>query len=271
MSNKIKKTEKQIRTKASGLGLRKTNTTINKNFFKEINNEESAYWLGFIYADGYIIINKENRTSELGIQLSIKDKEHLEILNNCIKANVEIKTIHKKSGFIKGIPVKERDICSIRIYSINIVKDLIKNGVVQNKTNSIIYPIINNEILFYHFLRGFLDGDGCIWKNKNRFSVKFTNSNNIFLEYLQEKLSTYGFLSSIYKENDKKYNLYIRGDVVKFLNKIYDNSNLYLKRKHQLYIEAVQSRNTLDNKRAKSVKSTNKKDNTEVNNQITKG
>jgi hypothetical protein len=27
---------------------------INEDFFQEIDTEEKAYWLGFLYADGYI-------------------------------------------------------------------------------------------------------------------------------------------------------------------------------------------------------------------------
>ena len=35
----------------------------NENFFETIDTEEKAYWLGFMFADGYII-NNENRYGE---------------------------------------------------------------------------------------------------------------------------------------------------------------------------------------------------------------
>ena len=47
---------------------------INKNFFNKIDTEEKAYFLGFLYADGY------NNTDRNSVALSLKedDKEILE-------------------------------------------------------------------------------------------------------------------------------------------------------------------------------------------------
>ena len=59
-------TSKQIRTKASTMGLKKKRQ-FNKNYFYDIDSEEKAYWLGLIYADGYVTDN-----NEFGIELEIK-------------------------------------------------------------------------------------------------------------------------------------------------------------------------------------------------------
>lgn len=42
----------------------------NIDFFEVIDTEEKAYWLGFMYADGYII-NNENRYGEDGFGLTL--------------------------------------------------------------------------------------------------------------------------------------------------------------------------------------------------------
>ena len=45
----------------------------NRHIFDNIDNEEKAYWLGFIVADGYLNLDKHM----LRIKLGNKDKQHL--------------------------------------------------------------------------------------------------------------------------------------------------------------------------------------------------
>lgn len=45
----------------------------NEKFFKIIDTEEKAYWLEFIYADGYITTKKNNSARNLGISLGELD------------------------------------------------------------------------------------------------------------------------------------------------------------------------------------------------------
>ena len=73
-------TESSIQNKARRLGITdnvQDRDRGNIKIFETINSEDSAYWLGFIYADGYIIANKNKRNYELGIELSSLDIEHL--------------------------------------------------------------------------------------------------------------------------------------------------------------------------------------------------
>ena len=53
----------------------------NENIFDNIDTEEKAYWLGFIFADGYIETQKPNMKYSFEICLSCKDKHHLEKFN----------------------------------------------------------------------------------------------------------------------------------------------------------------------------------------------
>ena len=65
-------TERQIRGRINNMGLSKIRK-FDKTYFKNIDSEEKAYWLGFIYADGYIVYNSNSATYELGIELNAKD------------------------------------------------------------------------------------------------------------------------------------------------------------------------------------------------------
>lgn len=44
----------------------------NFDFFECIDTEEKAYWLGFLYADGYII--KHNYNNIVGLNLKVSDR-----------------------------------------------------------------------------------------------------------------------------------------------------------------------------------------------------
>ena len=64
--------------------------------FDKINNEESAYWLGFLYADG----NISSTGNRLEVRLSIKDLSHLEKFRSFLKLSTEIRTgICNGNGF----------------------------------------------------------------------------------------------------------------------------------------------------------------------------
>ena len=227
-------TERQVRGKINGLGLSKIRK-FNSNYFKEINTRNKAYWLGFIYADGYIIKSKKGQ-GELGIELNKEDSYILDMFNKELGNvhNVEFK--HSKKNF-NGYTY-ETNSCIIRIYSKEIVDDLFNLNILQNKTNKIEYPICDEY--FFDFLRGFMDGDGCIYLNKNKKSlnVHFTNSNPQFLEYLKKEIKTrIDIEGSIYKEKEKKYRLYYfrKDDVKILLDKIYENSETKLFRKFNIY------------------------------------
>ena len=48
-------------------------TKFNENVFDSIDTEEKAYWLGFLYADGFIT----SKYNKIGLTLALKDKDHL--------------------------------------------------------------------------------------------------------------------------------------------------------------------------------------------------
>ena len=229
-------TERQVRGKINSLGLSKTRK-FNKQYFKEINTNNKAYWLGFIYADGYIIRNTKSRNYELGIELNKKDVALLQLFNKEL-GNVHEITFKHGQKYFNGYNY-ETDSCVIRVYSKEIVNDLMSLNVMQDKTNKKDFPICNNEY-FFDFLRGFMDGDGCIYinSNKNLLNVHFTNSNISFLEYLNNEIKNRLCIEgSIYKETEKKYKLfYFRQDDVKILlDEIYKNCSTKLERKYLKY------------------------------------
>lgn len=212
---------------------RKPNENI--RFFKVIDTEEKAYWLGFIYADGYVVYNKKQGNYELGIELNEIDIEHLKKFNKCFNNGFKISTRQKtqKSGNII-------DMCNIRLYSKDLVEDLMNNGIVPNKTYSEVFPIIEDEKLFFHFLRGYIDGDGSYVVAKVKTSkrvieyprITITGNNRKCLEYILERLQEYNISSHIIKDrNNFRLEISQKQSCKEIIEKLYFESNISLDRK----------------------------------------
>lgn len=123
----------------------------NEDFFAK-DTEESFYLAGFIAADGCI---NQNLTM-LTIDLSLKDADYLQTLIKLLMPNRPYR-VGKSSN-------KLYDIARFTIYSKTIVSDLKRFNITPRKSLTYQFPIhLANHPLLKHFLRGYMDGDGC-WK-----------------------------------------------------------------------------------------------------------
>ena len=198
---------------------------INLNSFSKIETEEQAYWLGFMYADGYIS-NDSNK-----VELCIKDFEHLIKFKNFI--NTRCKISEKKVKINGKIKIYYR----LGFRNKQIHSDLIKCGCKPNKSLILTFP--NEEILpnhlIHHFIRGYFDGDGCIHKYEyeNSLTVSIVGTKNM-LEHIK---SIYDFPENKYIMDGKAYEYRIanKSKVYNFLEKIYNNATIYLERKYEIY------------------------------------
>lgn len=214
-----------------------------KDFFKEINTEEKSYWLGFISADGYVTYLPEIRQYALGIEIRLSDISHLEKFNKSIKGNCKISTRIRK-------PVRENsetfpESCSLRIYSKEMVEDIILKGVVCNKSLILKFPTLKDESMIRHFIRGYFDGNGSISieKRSNQIRCNFTCASKEFLDKLKiilDKLNIHSYIAMSSK-NSKAYQIGITGrnSTKTFLEYIYNDSNISLDRKHEFYFANI--------------------------------
>lgn len=194
----------------------------------------------------------------MGIELQESDISHLKKFNKIFNDYYKIKTRIRKMDsldILNGNKVSNRlnKTCLIRIYNKEIVNDLIKNNIVQNKTNSDIFPIINDDNMFLHFLRGYIDGDGSyVIDSKNRYIISIQGNNKKCFEFISNKLLT-SFNINSYITKDKtcwKFNIRKKDDVLKLIDLMFDNSNIYLDRKYDKVKDmkkAVFNRNIKDN------------------------
>lgn len=230
-------TERQIRSWINH-NCNKKLREFNTDYFHEIKEPNQAYWLGFIFADGWITHTKNN-SYELGIELNEQDKQQLIDFNNELGGQHVIKhAYHQKYICGHHSPSATSSVC-IRIYSKQIFDDLVSHNICECKTLKPDFPIVEDK-LFFDFLRGYLDGDGCIYVNSqhyNKSCVHFTASHNEVLKYIQQKMLQYNIQSSIYQEKERKYRLYFNyQNALSLLDLIYYSDQVQkLQRKYDKY------------------------------------
>ena len=96
MAKVLNRTPNAVKLKAQRIGCKKYPYNCNYDYFKNIDTEEKAYWLGFIYADGYITINEKTNSGYVGIELQASDVNHLKKFNKSISGNYPITFDEKK-------------------------------------------------------------------------------------------------------------------------------------------------------------------------------
>lgn len=198
---------------------------INENYFDEIDTEEKAYWLGFIYADGNV--RNTNGSYQLVIELNSIDFNHLKKFRKHIGSNKPIKTR------------KNRNMCSITLNSKNLVTKLFEIGCIENKTvNGYIEPaVLSNDMLKKAFLRGFLDGDGYIEKNTSKYRAVYTVKSEQIRDTINELLNEMNIKTRIQNEGSY-YRIHIerKDDFNRLLELLYKDASVYLDRKYGIYL-----------------------------------
>lgn len=127
---------------------------LNENYFENIDTENKAYFLGLIYADGYVGVHDE-------LVISFKDNEDGLRILNLLKEELgftgELKTQIQNGGYKPEATCAKLNFSNAKINS-----DLRKWGLSEYKLESRKHiPDIPKELV-PHFIRGMFDGDGSI-------------------------------------------------------------------------------------------------------------
>lgn len=200
--------------------------SVDETFFDKIDTEEKAYALGIWYSDGCV-----DETGKLRIELQIGDEDIL----------LKLKLAMKYSGpllYKKGSTNRCQDIVGLIINRQKLCKQLINKGCVPRKSMIVKFPTsdILPDNLYWHFVRGFLDGDGSI----NRNYISFT-STDIFNKILQFKLNSFKIDSKIYYRYKDKNTCSLmiskHKNMEKLLDLIYENATIKMDRKYKKYLE----------------------------------
>ena len=230
-------------------GIEITNThgkiPFNENSFDVIDTEEKAYWLGFMYADGYI----SSKNNQIGLQLAIKDIEHLQKFNNFLNYSrgMTITDSHQfgsEDKFNKNGELMQ--MVRTVITNEHMWKALNNVGCVPNKSLILQFPdesIFKSKDLIRHFIRGYVDGDGTLGvyphskTNPNLEASLLIVGTKSFLEGIQNYLNIKGFLMQKPSCNENTYRLgYSTKKAEQVADILYKDASIYLTRKYNIYI-----------------------------------
>lgn len=199
----------------------------NEEFFRIIDTEEKAYWLGFIAADGCVYQN--SNAWRLQINLKGSDIDHLEKLQLAIKSNYKI--VEKVVG--------SSEVCQLKINSKTMCEDLINQGIIERKSLVVRMPEMESN-LQRHFIRGYFDGDGNIKNFKDKNNRHRYNFNIVGGEEM---------LNSINEVMPCQLNLYkvkratpifslettAKEKLIEIYDFLYKDATVYLERKKDIY------------------------------------
>lgn len=220
----------------------------NENFFETIDTEEKAYWLGFLYADGYVTKSGPYNCGTVGIALKNDDKKHLEKFACSLGANNPIYTYKVSSGYSPNTVYSRITIKSSKLFN-----DAIKQGIFEHKTKILQAPLHVPAELKHHFIRGYFDGDGSITrclkrrrpgkpKNGLDYSIKIEGVVPI-LDYIKKFIheNNIATIRRYYqrRKNGSTYNIDFAGNqqVLKFYKALYKESHIWLDRKYDRFQE----------------------------------
>ncbi len=226
LSTMLNRSVISIRGKRRQIGLIKKENpkySINMNFFKRWSNS-MAYILGYVYADGSIRI----RNSGSEVTIKSKDKSILSKMNFLMESSYPIHKELRTKNYIYVLSISRKAL----------VKDLVSLGLTPKKSFTMKFPTVPSEF-FFHFVRGYFDGDGHVRILYKSLEISFTSGSSEFLNKLQSRLDENNIVSKIYQQSNGNY------FILKILNvsreeayiAFYKDANIYLERKKKVFDE----------------------------------
>ena len=206
-------------TKNMGRGNPNCKYAFDDNFLKDIDTEFKAYLLGWIGSDGGF-----GHDGTIKIHIHEKDNDILEKL---------------RDGICKDIPIaqsKDWHMRSLSICSTTMSADAcrwlglsFKKGGSYKKSSIVQFPRLKSDELKWAFLRGYFDGDGCIYATKyaSPLSCVSSNSNNM-LTAIRDFVNLPCHVSI----NQIRWSAVA---TLIFMHKIYLNASIYLDRKYEKF------------------------------------
>lgn len=147
----------------------------------DVINEDSAYWLGYLMADGCYTLSKDKKSYRLMLECKITDKEILEKFCDFLQIRRDRITIGHNGA---SVALSMTD----KVFSTSVSN----YGIVYHKSHveTHLPSFCENDDLFLAYYKGIIDGDGTIHTAYGSPGVSFVNNSFSFCSEVKDKLSS---------------------------------------------------------------------------------
>lgn len=185
--------------------------------FHDINTEGSAYWLGFLLADGTVQARKDGRFS---VEVSQKDLAHLHKL--CNWAGSGTPTIRRQGKYSWYV---------VTWYDRVAYMDLLKWNCVPAKSKILQPPVGLPDDMIRHVIRGYNDGDGGVYPARRTIRMRGTEA---FLLWVHDNLP---FKSMVYPQGPTAQLFSCGKSAVDNARWLYEGAEYFMDRKREAAME----------------------------------
>lgn len=208
------------------------NPELKEHFFQNIDNEEKAYFLGLLIADGNVFKDEVGgRQASISISLNEEDEYILHKFKEVLKASTSI--THDGRG------------CSqFAVRSDIMAKDLSYYGIIPRKTLTTYLPTIDDKYL-HHLIRGIFDGDGSLRAVQTNINNRFAHyiafcGTHLLMKQIANLCETLGLntIPTVYDYDNKSLSdikIQAIQDMYIFGEWMYKDATIYLQRKKDKY------------------------------------
>lgn len=207
---------------------------INTDAFEDIDSEKSAYALGLIVTDGYIHMDNNE------IHFTSSDKEQIDNLKQCLDCTKKPYVSEPRTSEINGkVVAGKKDIYQLCFGPEKICQDFIQYFAPKSSDRNGIPEDIKDNKYVRHFVRGVIDGDGCVsgglYLTGNRgliADVRDILVNN--LDINKTRLNKKSGRNNTFDLQIKK-----KADLEKTYNWFYEGADYYLSRKKDRFSKLI--------------------------------
>ena len=202
----------------------------NSDFFESIDSEISAYWLGFLAADGNI---QDGQHNAVVLSLQSSDKDHLRLFLNHLNSNRPVYCSQDLS------------VSQVAIHNRQMVSDLAKHGIVPRKTHILEFPTTVPQEFLSSWIRGYFDGDGSVRiGNKNQLRVQWSGTLSVLIGIREElerqcRVKRTKIHKCLNAQTTHVFGYGGNRSALKVLEYLYKDAKVYLQRKADCYFNVL--------------------------------